>query len=140
MARDHRKLRVFHDAHALTFRIYRETRHFPRDEWFGLRLQLRRASVSIPSNIVEGNARRTTKEYCNFLNIARGSASELSYLITLAAELELFERAVFAGLDAACTRVVKQLERLLQEMEILARREAADGSRRNPNRPSRQEP
>jgi four helix bundle protein len=58
MARDHRKLRVFQDAHQLTLAIYKHTCNFPRDEWFGL-LQMRRASVSIPSNIVEGNARRT---------------------------------------------------------------------------------
>ena len=87
MARDHRQLRVFGDAHQLTLSIYKWTRNFPRDEWFGLRLQMRRASVSIPSNIVEGNARRTTKEYLNFLNVARGSAGELLYLIGLSSEL-----------------------------------------------------
>jgi hypothetical protein len=53
MARDHRKLRVFHDAHALTLAIYKQTIGFPRDEWYALRQQMRRAAVSIPSNIVE---------------------------------------------------------------------------------------
>src|SRR5262245_29409535 len=87
MARDHRKLRVFHGAHALVLAIYKNAQHFPRDEWFGLRTQLRRAAVSIPSNIVEGSARSKHGEYVNFLNIARGSAGELSYLVTLSDEL-----------------------------------------------------
>jgi four helix bundle protein len=87
MARDHRKLRVFHDAHRQVLAIYKETRSFPRDEWYALRQQLRKAAVSIPSNIVEGNARRTAREYVHFLNIARGSASEVVYLVDLASEL-----------------------------------------------------
>src|SRR5688572_11352076 len=77
MARDHRKLRVFHLAHELTLAIYKDTRNFPRDEWFGLRQQLRRAAVSVPANLVEGSARRGGGEYCHFINIARGSASEV---------------------------------------------------------------
>jgi four helix bundle protein len=66
MARDHRKLRVFHESHQLTIAIYKETRDFPKDEWFGLRAQMRRAAVSIPSNLVEGSARRSDGEYLNF--------------------------------------------------------------------------
>jgi four helix bundle protein len=62
MARDYRKLRVFHEAHALVLAIYRETKTFPRDEWFGIRVQLRRAAVSVAANLVEGSARRTTGE------------------------------------------------------------------------------
>lgn len=63
MSRDHKKLRVFHDAHAVAIAIYRQTREFPRDESFGLRAQMRRAAVSVASNIVEGNARATTRDY-----------------------------------------------------------------------------
>jgi four helix bundle protein len=67
MARDHRKLRVFHQAHALTLRISQQTQAFPRDETYGLRAQIRRAAVSTASNIVEGTARRTTREYLSFI-------------------------------------------------------------------------
>ena len=76
MARDHRKLRVLGDAHRLVLAIYNQTRDFPRDEWYALRLQIRKAAVSVPSNIVEGNARRTTREYVHFLNVARASAAD----------------------------------------------------------------
>ena len=118
MARDHRKLRVFHAAHRLTLAIYRQTRNFPRDEWFGLRAQLRRAAVSIPSNIVEGSARRSTGEYCNFLNISRASAGELLYLVELSVELEMLTDTD-STVRSACERLVAGMERLVQKVETL---------------------
>lgn len=135
MARDHRKLRVFHDAHALTLAIYRETRSFPRDEWFGLRTQLRRASVSVPSNIVEGSARRSTGEYCNFLNVARASASETQYLIGVCAELGYLSALSAGPLDERCQKVIPQQEALLQEMELRKREEDVKRGRRESREP-----
>ena len=117
MARDHRKLRVFADAHQQTLAIYKHTRDFPRNEWYALRLQMRKAAVSIPANIVEGNARRTTKEYVNFLNVAYGSAAELTYLVDLAAELGYVGGAAFKELNNRCGAVSRQLHALLNEME-----------------------
>jgi four helix bundle protein len=119
MARDHRKLRVFHDAHRLVLAIYRETKAFPREEWFGIRLQLRRAATSIPTNIVEGSARRTTSEYVHFINVARGSAGELHYLIDLACELGFLAGEAFKSFSDRAEHVVRQLERLIQELEKL---------------------
>jgi len=87
LSRDHKKLRVFHDAHALTLAIYKQTLEFPKDEWFGIRLQMRRAAVSVAANLVEGNARRTTSDYLNFLYFALASACELAYLVSLSDEL-----------------------------------------------------
>src|SRR5262245_9438 len=106
MARDHRKLRVFHDAHRLTLAIYKHTKTFPKEEWYGLRAQIRKASVSIPTNIVEGSARRTTREYLNFLNIARASAAEVTYLVLLTFQLEMLSKSSFAILDQQCQQVV----------------------------------
>jgi four helix bundle protein len=117
VARNHRKLRVFHDAHKLTLAIYRETKGFPKDEWFGMRAQMRRAAVSVPSNVVEGNARRTTADYLHFLYIALGSACELQYLAGLAVDLELIPDAVGIQLAERCDHVVRQLERLAESME-----------------------
>jgi four helix bundle protein len=119
VSRDHRKLRVFNDAHALTLTIYKHTRDFPRDEWFGLRMQMRRAAVSIPSNLVEGSARPTTRDYLKFLYIALGSACELNYLAGLSDELG-YAGSASSDIQQRCTAVVKQLERLTQAMEVEA--------------------
>ena len=131
MARDHRKLRVFDDSHALVLAIYQSTKDFPKDEWYGLRAQLRRAAVSIPSNIVEGNARRGTAEYVNFLNIARGSAGEVAYLIVLAGELGYIDSLAIDSVRRRCDAVVAQLEALLTTMGAFLKEErGAAGSRR----------
>jgi four helix bundle protein len=120
MIRDHKQLRVFHDAHRLTLAIYQLTKDFPRDEWYGLRLQMRRAAVSVPTNLVEGNARRTTRDYCHFVNIALASASELAYLVTLSTDLHLIAAADADSVATSARSVVRQLQRLQQTMERLA--------------------
>jgi four helix bundle protein len=120
MARDHRKLRVFHEAHSLVLAIYRETHRFPRDEWFGIRSQIRRAAVSVVSNIVEGNARRTTREYVSFLNIARASAAEVLYLTQLSTDLGYLSSAQRELLSTGYNNLIPQLETLVGRMESLA--------------------
>lgn len=83
----HKKL----DARQLSFDFvlaaYRATKDFPSDERFGLALQIRRAAVSIPTNIAEGAGRKSSKEFINFLSIASGSVSELDTLFLLSKEL-----------------------------------------------------
>jgi four helix bundle protein len=74
---------------ALVEAIYRLTEDFPSTERFGLTMQLRRSAVSVPSNIAEGVARRSTAEYLRFLSIARGSLSELDTQMQIAERLEL---------------------------------------------------
>ena len=134
MARDHKKLRVFHDAHVLTLAIYKHTKNFPKDEWFGIRIQMRRAAISVPSNIVEGSARRTTADYLKFLYIALGSASELSYLAALSSELGFIAPAASQLLIAHSQGVVRQLQRLADSLECLLAAERRDNKRRNRRR------
>jgi four helix bundle protein len=120
MSRDHEKLRVFHQAHKLTLAIYQHTREFPRDEWLGLRAQLPRAAVSVPSNLVEGNARSGERDYLRFLNIALGSASEVKYLTSLTLELGYAPGEKWSEVIKESDAVVRQLQRLVQRMEQLA--------------------
>jgi four helix bundle protein len=125
MSRNHENLRVFHDAHALTTAIYQQTRAFPRDEWFGLRAQIRRAAVSIPCNLVEGSARTTTREYSRFLTIALGSGSELQYLLDLSAELGLATGEDWSAIRSKCRSVVRQIQKLVERVDALAGAETA---------------
>jgi four helix bundle protein len=76
---DFKDLKVWAKAHQLTLAIYRRTRVFPKEEMYGLTSQLRRAAASIGANIAEGCGRRLDGEMKRFLQIARGSASELEY-------------------------------------------------------------
>ncbi|MGD2034129.1 MAG: four helix bundle protein [Bacteroidales bacterium] len=85
--RDHTKLRAFELADELVVLIYRSTRDFPKEEAYGLTSQIRRAAVSVPSNIVEGCARGSKVEYRRFLEIAFGSLRELSYQFGLSIRL-----------------------------------------------------
>ena len=95
--RDHKKLRVFEQADVLVEIVYRESQRFPRGEEFGLRSQIRRAAISVVSNIVEGCARSSEAEYLRFLDIAYGSAKELEYQIGLCARLGFIAPTVLAS-------------------------------------------
>jgi four helix bundle protein len=86
--RDHRKLRAFELADELVMSVYSATRTFPKDEMFGLTSQLRRAAVSIASNIVEGCARNSEADFLRFLDMAFGSIREVEYQLTIARRLE----------------------------------------------------
>jgi four helix bundle protein len=89
MSRDHKKLETFHLADALAICIYRETVNFPPPERYGLQSQIRRAAVSVPTNIVEGCARRSESDYLRFLDIALSSANEADYLVDLCFRLSM---------------------------------------------------
>ena len=85
--RDHRKLIAFQLADALALKVYRSTRDFPKEETYGLAIQLRRSIVSVASNIAEGSARNGEADFFRFLDIAQGSAREASYQLSLAHRL-----------------------------------------------------
>lgn len=77
--RDFRQLRVWEDSHQLALEIYKITKSFPKEELFALTSQIRRASVSIASNIAVGCGRGSNKDYANFLQMALGSAFKVDY-------------------------------------------------------------
>lgn len=84
MGDSYRDLIAWRKAMQLVFQIYQVTKAFPHDELFGLTSQLRRAAVSVPSNIVEGQARFSQKEFCRFLSQARGSLVEAETQLLIA--------------------------------------------------------
>ena len=85
--RDYTKIEAWRLADDLTVSVYKRTHSFPKEEMYGLTSQLRRASYSVPANIVEGASRESKKDYLHFLYIARGSLSETQYFIHLARRL-----------------------------------------------------
>jgi four helix bundle protein len=85
--RDFNRLEVWRRAHSNAVAIYELTAGFPREERYGLVSQLRRAAVSIPSNIAEGSSRSSRRDYARFLEIAMGSSSECDYQLLLARDL-----------------------------------------------------
>ena len=91
MSRDHRKLDVFVLADEMAVRVYQSTVNFPNAEIYGLRAQIRRAAISVPTNIVEGCSRRSNREYVRFLEVAFGSCREVNYLLDLASRLDVLE-------------------------------------------------
>jgi len=93
MEKSHKRLDVWHKSFELAKLIYEVTKKFPSEEKYGLVSQLRRAAVSIPSNIAEGSARQTKKDALYLFVVARGSLSELDTQIELARSLEMIDAA-----------------------------------------------
>ena len=92
MARPHENLAAWRESMSLVKSIYAATRSFPKEELFGLTSQMRRAAVSIPSNIAEGAARSSRKEFAQFLSVAKGSLSELETQLLISADLGFMAR------------------------------------------------
>lgn len=112
----HRDLVVWQKSKALVLAVYRLTRTFPRDELFGLTNQMRRAAVSIPSNIAEGHGRLNRRELNQFLRIARGSTSELQTQLEIAADLKIGDPALFKRAEELALEVGRMLLSLLSKV------------------------
>jgi four helix bundle protein len=110
MSRDHKKLRVFQLADELVLEIYGCTRGFPSEERYGLQAQIRRGAISVPTNIVEGSARATTKDYQHFIAIALGSASEVRYLLSVAHRLGFLPDSDHAHVGGRYDELVRGLQ------------------------------
>jgi four helix bundle protein len=115
--RDYTKIEAWKLADDLTVAVYERTRSFPKDELYGLTSQLRRASYSVPANIVEGSSRESKKDYLHFLYIARGSLSEAQYFIHLAGRLGYLSSEEVARLQGQTKVTFGCLYGLIQAVE-----------------------
>ena len=106
-------LRVWQEAMQLVEAVYRETKSLPKDELYGLTNQMRRAAVSIPSNIAEGKGMRTDAEFARFLFHARGSLMELQTQIMIARQLRYWKEQVATGLLSHAETVGRGLAGLI---------------------------
>jgi len=106
-------LPVWQEARKFTNEIYDLTNKFPKEELYGLTSQVRRATVSIMSNIAEGFDRRSDKEFSNFLSIARASAAEVQNDLYIALDLNYISQAEFNQLYQEAKKIAKQINGLM---------------------------
>ena len=92
-------LKVWQKSHKFAIEVYKLTKQFPKEELYGLTSQMRRSSLSIPTNIVEGHASSSKKEFLNFLNIANRSLVEVEYLLEFSLELGFIEKQEYNHLE-----------------------------------------
>ncbi|MBI4430928.1 MAG: four helix bundle protein [Candidatus Omnitrophica bacterium] len=105
MIKTFRDLTAWKKSHELVLEIYKVTKDFPVEEKYGLISQIRRAAVSVPTNIVEGFKRKSKKDYAHFINIADGSLEEVKYLLILSSELGFLREELFIRLNSLCDEV-----------------------------------
>jgi len=110
----YKDLIVWQKADILALEIYKTTKKFPKDELYGITSQLRRAALSVPTNIVEGYARKGDKELARFVNIAIGSLAETEYLLTFAQRLGYLEAKDYEKLSSLRSEVGKLLWKFYQ--------------------------
>jgi four helix bundle protein len=115
--RSFRDLRVWQAAIELVESIYRVSDAFPRDEAFGLKAQIRRAAVSVPSNIAEGQAGAPTKEFLNHLSMARASVAEIETQLEIALRLKYLSADLVNGPASLIVSLGKQLHALRNALE-----------------------
>lgn len=97
--------------------IYQVTNNFPKDEMYGLTSQIRRASISIPSNIAEGNSRRSVADYLQFLKIARGSCAEVETQLIIAQNLKFLSEEHYLKLNQDIIEISKMLNGLINSLK-----------------------
>ena len=112
-----KELIVWQKSINLVTEIYRITEKFPSNEIYGLTSQLRRASVSVPSNIAEGNTRRSKADYLQFLRIARGSCSEIETQIIISKNLEFIDDNTFETLILNIIEISKMINGLINSLK-----------------------
>ncbi len=115
--KSYRDLDVWKKAVALVTEIYRVTATFPKEETYGLTSQIRRSSISIPSNIAEGRGKRSTGDFIRFLNIAYGSLSEVETQLIIASNLHLMDATTMESLLESTSEIARMLNGLISSLE-----------------------
>jgi len=114
--RTHEKLDVWKKAVEFVIEVYKATECFPKEERFGLTSQVRRAAVSVPTNIAEGAARRSSKEFAYFLSNAQGSASDAETELLIAHRLGYLSGAQFSALRSSHDDIGRMLGGLIRQV------------------------
>jgi four helix bundle protein len=117
MLKNYKDLKVWQKAYQLCITIYKITKHFPKEEQYGLTSQIRRSAVSVPSNIAEGYGRKTTQEYMQSLYIAYGSHCELETQIMLSKDLGYIKSDDFQELQQNIGDVERMLKALIKSLQ-----------------------
>ncbi len=113
MIQSYRDLKVYHAAYDLSMQLFWTTKHFPKEELYSLADQMRRSSVSVPSNIAEGQGRQHTGEFKQFLHIALGSAAEVDTQTVIAFELEYITKEESERIEAMILEIRKMIYGLI---------------------------
>ena len=113
----HDNLHIWKKSTSLCVIIYKKTKQFPEDEKFGLINQLRRAAVSVPSNIAEGSRRSSKKEFKHFLLTASGSLAEIDTQLFLSKELGYLEEGDYNQLKDSASEISKMIASFIKSME-----------------------
>jgi four helix bundle protein len=112
-----RNLLVWQKSMSLTTKIYNSTKQFPKEEIFGLTSQIRRSSISIPSNIAEGFARDSNKEYLRFLNISIGSLFEMQTQLEIAKNIQYLNEEEFNNLYENSREIERMLVSFISKIK-----------------------
>ena len=117
MLKNYKELKVWQKSYQLCLEIYKTTKTFPKNEGFGLTSQMRRAALSVPSNIAEGYGRKTTPDYLRSLYIAYGSTCELETQILLSGDLGYLNMESLSELQRNIGEVERMLKALIKSLQ-----------------------
>ena len=120
MAKGYQDLQVWQKSKRFAVDVYKITLRFPKEETYGITPQLRRASISIASNLAEGYGRKSRVDFSRFISIALGSANEVESLLIIANELDYLSKSDFENFSKNVKDVLMMLEKLRQSMRRVA--------------------
>jgi four helix bundle protein len=117
MGRNFKNIKAWQYADDLAILVYSKTKSFPKEELYGITSQLRRAAVSVPTNIAEGASRKHKREYLHFLYIAKGSMAEIECLLHISKRLEYLDNEAYRKLEDVRKEAAKTLHGLTNSVE-----------------------